>query len=204
VAGDTTRAHDKHGGPTAAEPNEPKRLTTPLDDAAVTDLRAGDTVLISGVIYTARDAAHERLVHMLERGDRLPVDFRGQVIYYCGPTPPRPGRPIGAAGPTTATRMDAYTPALVAEGVKGLIGKGRRGAEVREALRAHRCVYFAAIEGTAALLGQRVQSAAVVAFPDLGPEAIYRLVVDGFPVVVANDVHGDDVYDLGRRRYARA
>ncbi len=185
------------------EAGEPTRLTTPLTDEAVGRLKAGDLVVVSGVLYTARDAAHERLARMLERGEPLPVDLRGQVIYYCGPTPPRPGRPIGSAGPTTATRMDAYTPALLAQGVKGLIGKGRRGAEVREALRAHRCVYFGAIEGTAALLGQRVQSADVVAFPDLGPEAIYRFVVDQFPVVVANDIDGNDLYELGRRQYAR-
>ena len=183
---------------------EPASLATPLADEAVARLTAGDLALISGVLYTARDAAHERLVRMLERGEALPIDLRGQVIYYCGPTPPRPGRPIGAAGPTTATRMDVYTPALLAQGVKGLIGKGRRGAEVRKALQVHRCVYFAAIEGTAALLGQRVQSADVIAFADLGPEAIYRFVVDRFPVVVANDIHGNDVYELGRQRYARA
>jgi fumarate hydratase subunit beta len=182
---------------------EPRRLTTPLTEAAVSGLRAGDSVTISGVIYTARDAAHERLVRLLERKESLPVDLRGQIIYYCGPTPPRPGRPIGAAGPTTATRMDAYTPALLTQGVKGLIGKGRRGADVLAALRAHRCVYFAAIEGTAALLGQRVQSADVVAFPDLGPEAVYRLVVDEFPVVVAIDIDGNDIYEVGRRQYAR-
>ena len=183
---------------------EPTHLTTPLTEEAVGGLKAGDLVVISGVLYTARDAAHERLARMLERGEPLPVDLRGQVIYYCGPTPPRPGRPIGSAGPTTATRMDAYTPALLAQGVKGLIGKGRRGADVREALRTHRCAYFAAIEGTAALLGQRVQSAEVIAFADLGPEAIYRFVVDQFPVVVANDIYGNDVYELGRRQYARA
>lgn len=144
---------------------EPTHLTTPLTDEAVGGLKAGDPVVISGVLYTARDAAHERLARMLERGEPLPVDLRGQVIYYCGPTPPRPGRPIGSAGPTTATRMDVFTPAL---------------------------------------LGQRVQSAEVIAFPDLGPEAIYRFVVDRFPVVVANDVYGNDVYELGRRQYARA
>jgi fumarate hydratase subunit beta len=179
------------------------RIVTPLDDATAGRLRAGDAVTISGVIYTARDAAHERLLEMFARGDRPPVDLRGQVIYYSGPTPARPGRPIGSAGPTTATRMDPYTPALLDQGVKGLIGKGRRGAEVRASLRAHRCVYFAAIEGTAALLGQRVRAAEVVAFQDLGPEAIYKLVVDEFPVIVAFDVDGNDVYELGRRQYAR-
>lgn len=182
---------------------EPIRLTTPLDDSAVERLSAGDLVVLSGVIYTARDAAHERFARMLQRGEPLPLDLRGQVIYYCGPTPPRPGRPIGSAGPTTATRMDVYTPALLARGLKGMIGKGRRGTEVREALRRYRCVYFAAVEGTAALLGQRIRSAEIVAFNDLGPEAIYRFVVDDFPAVVANDIRGNDVYEIGRKQYAK-
>lgn len=182
---------------------EPLRLTTPFTDDVVARLKAGDPVVISGVLYTARDAAHERMHAMLERDEALPVDLRGQVIYYCGPTPPRPGRPIGSAGPTTATRMDLYTPALLAQGVKGMIGKGRRGPAVREALRRFRAVYFAAVEGTAALLGQRVLSADVIAFPDLGPEAIYRFVVDDFPVIVVDDIHGNNLYDIGRRQYAR-
>lgn len=187
----------------SSEPIPPIRLATPLTDDAVSALRAGDAVVISGVLYTARDAAHERLHQMLRRGEPLPIDLRGQVIYYCGPTPPRPGRPIGAAGPTTATRMDPYTPELLSHGVKGMIGKGRRGPEVREALRTHRAVYFAAVEGTAALLGRRVRSVEVVAFPDLGPEAIYRFVVDEFPVIVVDDIHGNDLYEIGQRQYAR-
>lgn len=182
---------------------EPLYLTTPISEDDVGKLRVGDHVLISGLIYTARDAAHERMHAMLQQGEALPIDLRGQVIYYCGPTPPRPGRPIGSAGPTTATRMDPFTPMLLARGLKGTIGKGRRGREVRDALRLYRCVYFAAIEGTAALLGQRVRSAEVVAFPDLGPEAIFRLIVEQFPVVVANDIYGDDIYEIGQRRYAR-
>ncbi len=182
---------------------EPVHLATPLTEEMITRLKAGDPVLISGRLYTARDAAHERLHRMLRRGEPLPVDLTGQVIYYCGPTPPRPGRPIGAAGPTTATRMDVYTPDLLAAGVRGMIGKGRRGPEVRDALRRYRCVYFAAIEGTAALLGQCVRSAEIIAFPELGPEAIYEFVVDRFPAVVANDIHGNDVYEVGRQQYAR-
>ncbi len=179
-------------------------LRTPLGQAQVEGLRAGDHVLLSGVIYTARDAAHERLVGLLARGGPLPVDFRGQTIYYCGPTPARPGRPIGSAGPTTASRMDAYTPTLLAAtGLRGMIGKGRRSTEVKEAIRQHRAVYFGAVEGTAALLGERVRKAEVVAFPDLGPEAIYRLVVERFPVIVVNDVHGGDLYEVGRERYRR-
>ncbi len=179
-------------------------LHIPLAIAQAENLRAGDHVLLSGILYTARDAAHERLAAMLERGQELPVDFEGQIVYYCGPTPPRPGRPIGSAGPTTASRMDAYTPALLAAtGLRGMIGKGRRSQAVKEAIRRHRAVYFGAIEGTAALLGERVKEAAVVAFPDLGPEAIYRLVVERFPVIVVNDVHGGDQYEEGRRTYRR-
>lgn len=182
----------------------PLDLHTPLKPPLVEVLRAGDDVLLSGVVYTARDAAHERLAQMLARGEGLPVDLQGQVIYYCGPTPARPGRPIGSAGPTTASRMDAFTPALLAAGVRGMIGKGKRSREVREAIRQFRAVYFGAVEGTAALLGERVREAQVVAFPDLGPEAIYRLVVDRFPVVVVNDVHGRDLYEEGQERYRRS
>lgn len=178
-------------------------LTTPLAPADVERLRAGDEVLLSGVIYTARDAAHERLAAMIAGGDALPVDLVGQVIYYCGPTPARPGRPIGSAGPTTASRMDPYAPALLERGVRGMIGKGRRSAAVKEAICRFRAAYFAAVEGTAALLGRCVQSAEIVAFPDLGAEAVYRLVVERFPVVVANDCHGGDVYEDGRAKFRR-
>ena len=158
-------------------------------------------MVLSGVLYTARDAAHERLTRMLARGETLPLDLRGQVIYYCAPTPARPGRPIGSAGPTTASRMDTYTPPLLAAGVRGMIGKGKRSREVREAIRQFGAVYFGAVEGTTALLGERVQEAEVVAFADLGPEAIYRLVVDKFPAIVVNDVQGRDLYEEGRERY---
>lgn len=181
----------------------PVALTTPLAPADVEPLRAGDEVLLSGVIYTARDAAHERLAAMLAAGQALPVDLAGQVVYYCGPTPARPGRPIGSAGPTTASRMDPYTPALLECGVRGMIGKGRRSPAVKEAIRRFGAVYFAAVEGTAALLGRRVRSAEVVAFADLGAEAIYRLVVEQFPVIVANDCRGGDVYEDGRARFRR-
>jgi len=171
--------------------------------ADVERLRAGDEVLLSGVVYTARDAAHERLVQLLKAGQPLPVDLRGQVIYYCGPTPARPGRPIGSAGPTTASRLDSYTPALIAYGARGMIGKGRRSPEVREAIKKCHAIYFGAIEGTAALLGERVREAQIVAFPELGTEAIHRLVVEDFPVVVVNDVAGGDLYEEGRARYQR-
>jgi len=181
----------------------PKTLATPLARAEIERLHAGDEVLLSGVIYTARDAAHERLTRLLAAGDPLPVDLGGEIIYYCGPTPARPGRPIGSAGPTTASRMDPYTPALLEHGVRGMIGKGRRSAAVKDAIRRFGAVYFAAVEGTAALLGRCVRSAEVVAFPDLGAEAVYRLVVERFPVVVANDCHGGDVYEDGRARFRR-
>src|SRR3989304_2052456 len=182
----------------------PIRLETPLSDEDVTRLQAGDFVLLSGSIYTARDAAHERLSRLLRQREKVPLELRGAVIYYCGPTPPRPGRPIGSAGPTTASRMDPFTPIILSQGVKGMIGKGRRSAEVREAILRHRCVYFGAVEGAAALLGQRVKAAEVVAFPDLGPEAIYHFVVEDFPLVVINDILGNDLYDVGLRRFARS
>jgi fumarate hydratase subunit beta len=178
-------------------------VATPFDAAQAEALRSGNEVLLSGVIYTARDAAHERLAEMLARGLPLPVDFRNQVVYYCGPTPARPGRPIGSAGPTTASRMDAYAPVLLEiAGIRGMIGKGKRSAEVRSAIVRFRAVYFGAVEGTAALLGERVREAEVVAFGDLGPEAIYRLRVDRFPVIVVNDVWGGDAYEDGRARYS--
>ena len=181
----------------------PTILTTPLLPAQVERLRAGDEVLLSGAILTARDAAHERLAGMIAAGEPLPIDLTGETIYYCGPTPARPGRPIGSAGPTTASRMDPYTPALLERGVRGMIGKGRRSATVKEAITRYGAVYFAAVEGTAALLGRCVQSAEVVAFPDLGAEAIYRLTVERFPVIVANDGRGGDLYEDGRARYRR-
>jgi fumarate hydratase subunit beta len=179
-------------------------LRCPLDQKQIERLRIGDEVLLSGVIFTARDAAHERMVRMIERGEPLPVDLRGHIIYYCGPTPPRPGRPIGSAGPTTASRMDPYTPAILAAGVRGMIGKGRRSREVRDAIVRHRAVYFGAVEGTAALLGERVREAEIVAFPDLGAEAIYRLIVDRFPIIVVNDQYGADLHEEGRAKYQRA
>ena len=181
----------------------PFALRAPFGPDEAKRLRTGDQVLLSGTVFTARDAAHERLIRLLESGASFPVDLRGQVVYYCGPTPARPGRPIGSAGPTTASRMDAYTPALLVYGVRGMIGKGRRSKEVREAIRQCGAVYFGGIEGTAALLGERIREASVTAFPDLGAEAIYRLVVEDFPVVVVNDVSGGDLYEEGRARYRR-
>lgn len=180
---------------------EPQRLRAPLDDAHVAALRAGDEVLIDGVVYTARDAAHARLADLLARGEPLPIDLSGQIIYYVGPAPARSGRPIGSAGPTTSGRMDHYTPALYAAGLRATIGKGYRSASVREALVRYRGVYLGAVGGSGALLSHRIVAAEVVAFADLGPEAIYRLVVERFPAVVINDIYGADLYEDARARY---
>jgi fumarate hydratase subunit beta len=179
------------------------RLTPPLTAADVLPLEIGDRVLVSGVIYTARDAAHRRLLELLAAGQPLPVDFQGQVLYYVGPSPARPGRVIGAAGPTTATRMDVYTPTLLRLGLKAMIGKGRRSPEVIAALREYQAVYLGATGGAGALISQCIREAEVVAFEDLGPEAIHRLVVEDLPTIVINDCAGRDLYDEGLRRYAR-
>ncbi len=180
------------------------KLTPPLTDEQVMALEIGDRVFLSGVIYTARDTAHKRLLEMLAANQPLPVDFRGQVLYYVGPSPARPGRVIGAAGPTTATRMDAYTPTLLQLGLKAMIGKGRRGPEVIAALRQYKAVYLGATGGAGALISQCIQEAEVVAFADLGPEAIHRLRVEDLPTIVINDCQGRDLYDEGLKRYARS
>ncbi len=176
-------------------------ITAPLTDEVVAQLHAGDRVFISGTLYVARDAAHGRLVAAMERGEPLPFDLRGQIIYYMGPSPARPGHPIGSAGPTTSGRMDAYVPRLLAAGLKGMIGKGNRSALVREALVRHRAVYFAAIGGAAALIAACVLSAEVIAYADLGTEALHRLVVARMPVIVINDIYGGDAYEMGQARY---
>lgn len=183
----------------------PRRRTlhTPFTEAVARTLRVGEQVLLSGSILTGRDAAHQRLVALLDRGEPLPVSLKDEILFYVGPTPAPPGRPIGAAGPTTAGRMDAYAPRLIAEcGLRGMIGKGVRSPAVREACRRYGAVYFAAIGGLGALLGRCVTAAEVVAYPELGPEAIYRLTVVDFPVFVINDTYGGDAYAEGRARYA--
>lgn len=178
-------------------------LKTPLTDGAVADLKIGDKVAISGVIYTARDAAHKRLVELIENGRELPFDIRNQIIYYVGPSPASPGRPIGSCGPTTSYRMDVYTPRLLAKGLKATIGKGSRSEAVIEAMKQYSAVYFAATGGAAALLANAVKKSEIVAYEDLGAEAILRLEVEGFPVTVANDIYGNDLYREGIARYAR-
>ena len=178
------------------------RITTPiLDDSVVENLKAGDFVLISGVIYTARDAAHKRIVEALEKGEELPFDLKGQIIYYAGPAPAKPGRPIGSVGPTTSYRMDPYAPGLLEAGLKGMIGKGSRNQKVIEAIKEHKGVYFGAVGGAAAYLARCVKSAEVIAYEDLGPEAVRRLVVEDFPAFVVNDIYGNDLYKMGRCQY---
>ncbi len=183
--------------------SEPKKITTPLTDEAVKDLKIGDSVLISGVIYTGRDSAHKRLVDTLESGEELPVDLKGQIIYYAGPAPAKPGKPIGSIGPTTSYRMDPYAPTLINIGLKGMIGKGNRADTVVEAMKENTAVYFGAIGGAAALMAKAVKTAEVVAYEDLGPEAIRRLTVEDFPAVVVNDCYGGDLYKEGIKKYKK-
>lgn len=178
-----------------------KKITTPLTEETVVDLRAGDSVLITGTIYAARDAAHKRLAALLEEGRELPFDPRGQIIYYMGPSPARPGRVIGAAGPTTSGRVDPYTPVLLRAGLKGMIGKGNRSPEVRRAIQEYRAVYFAAIGGAGALISKSITASEVVAFPEMGAEALLRLQVRDFPAIVVNDIYGGDAYEEGKKTY---
>jgi len=182
---------------------EVKRLKTPLADEDVEGLKIGDKVLLSGVIYTARDAAHKRLVELLEQGKELPFDIRGAVIYYVGPTPPKPGKVIGSAGPTTSYRMDPYAPKLIKAGLKGMIGKGPRSESVKEAMNQYKAVYFTAIGGAGALISKCIKSAEVIAYEDLGAEAIRRLEVEDFPCIVSNDIYGGDLYEEGQKQYAK-
>ena len=176
-------------------------IRTPLDEETVQKLRAGDQVFITGVIYTARDSAHKRLIESLDKGEKLPLDVNNQIIYYMGPAPARPGHPIGSAGPTTSGRMDSYAPRLLKAGLKGMIGKGNRSQAVKEAMKEYRAVYFAAIGGAGALISKRINKAEVIAYEDLGAEAIRRLEVENFPAIVINDIYGGDLYEQGKARY---
>ncbi len=179
------------------------RLRTPLSTEDVENLRIGDRVLLNGVLLTGRDAAHKRLFDLIKEGKELPIDINGQVIYYVGPTPPKPGKPIGSAGPTTSYRMDPYAPKLIELGLKGMIGKGNRSQAVIEAMKRFKAVYFGATGGAGALLAQRIKKAEIVAYPDLGPEAIRVLEAEDFPVIVINDTKGNDLYTEGIKRYAK-
>ncbi len=178
-------------------------MKTPLRPEDVDRLRAGDAVKLTGDIYTARDAAHKRLVDLIKDGKTLPMPLEGQVIYYVGPSPTPPGKPIGSAGPTTSGRMDPYAPILIERGLRGMIGKGERSAGVVEAMQKHGCVYFAATGGAAALLSKRIVAAEVIAYPELGAESISRLRVENFPVIVAQDRYGGNIYRDGQKQYAR-
>ena len=182
---------------------EPVRISAPLTDDVVEKLKAGDKVLITGVMYTARDAAHKRLIDLLNAGKELPLDLKGQIIYYVGPTPEKPGEVIGSAGPTTSGRMDAYTPRLIELGLKGMVGKGARNKEVRDSIIAHKAVYMAAVGGAAALIRRSIKKAEIIAYEDLGPEAIRRLEVVDFPAIVVNDVYGGDLFLQGVEKFRR-
>ncbi len=179
------------------------RIQAPLGDDVVRQLRAGDEVTVHGTVYVARDAAHKRLVQALGQGQPLPFDPRGQIIYYMGPSPRRPGKAVGSAGPTTAGRMDEYTPALLQAGLKGMIGKGSRSKAVRDAIQKYSAVYLVVTGGVAALIAQAVRASEVVAYEDLGAEALLRLEVEDMPAIVANDVYGGDVYEQGRAMYRK-
>ena len=178
-----------------------KTIHTPFTREDAKALRAGDRVLITGTIYTARDAAHQRLCELAAKGEALPIDVENAIIYFVGPTPAKPGQAIGSAGPTTAYRMDAYSPTLIRLGQTGMIGKGKRSKEVVDAMKANGAVYFGAIGGCGALLSQRIRKAEVVAYDDLGAEAIRRLEVEDFPAVVIIDTEGENLYETGRKAY---
>jgi|SRR3989304_158038 len=178
-----------------------KKITLPLTDEVLKDLKAGDNLLLTGVIYAARDAAHKRMVEALEQGKPLPFDIKGATIYYMGPTPARPGKIIGSAGPTTSGRMDTYAPRLIAEGLKGMIGKGLRSKAVKDAMVKHKAVYLGAIGGAGALISRSIKKAEVIAYEDLGAEALIRLEVADFSVTVINDIYGGDLYQEGKARY---
>ena len=179
------------------------RLKLPLTTEVVEKLKAGDKVILSGVLYTARDSAHKRLVEALDKGEKLPIDITGQTIYYMGPAPAKPGQVIGSAGPTTSGRMDAYAPRLMAVGLKGMLGKGSRTQAVKDAMKKYKAVYFVATGGAGALIAQRIKKAQVVAYDDLGAEAIHKLEVEDLPVIVVNDAYGGDLYEQGRAKYEK-
>lgn len=178
-----------------------KKITLPLTEETVKDLKSGDNVLLTGVMYQGRDSAHKRIVAALDEGKPLPLDLKGATIYYMGPSPARPGRPIGSAGPTTSYRMDAYSPRLIAEGLKGMIGKGLRSQKVKDAMKEYKAVYFGAIGGAGALASKSIKKCEVIAYEDLGAEAFRRLEVEDFPATVVNDIYGGDLYQEGKAKY---
>jgi fumarate hydratase subunit beta len=179
-----------------------KVINTPLDAQTIKGLRVGDTVFLSGTIYTARDMAHQRLVELIRKKKELPFDVRGAVIYYTGPTPAPPGRIIGSCGPTSSYRLDGMTEPLLRKGLSGMIGKGKRSSELRKALKKHRACYFAAVGGAAALIAEKILSCKIIAFPELGTEAVRELRVKEFPVTVANDTYGGDIFEKGKKKFS--
>jgi fumarate hydratase subunit beta len=185
------------------EMSDPVRMTTPLSEEDLGKLKIGDKVLLNGVIYTGRDAAHKRLFDLIQQGKELPIDVRGQVIYYVGPSPAKPGQAIGSAGPTTSYRMDTFSPKLMELGLKGMIGKGNRSKEVVEAMKKYKAIYFGATGGAGALIARSIKKSEIVAYEDLGPEAIRRLEVEDFPAVVINDTKGNDLYEEGAKKYRK-
>ena len=180
-----------------------KKIRTPLTDETVAGLKAGDSVLITGTIYTGRDLAHAKLVEALDAGKELPFDPKGAIIYYVGPSPAKPGKPIGSAGPTTSYRMDKYAPRLMDVGLKGMIGKGNRSQPVLDSMKKNKAVYFAAVGGAAALISKSIKEAKVIAYDELGPEAVRELVVEDFPAIVVNDSEGNDLYEQGMAEYRK-
>lgn len=179
------------------------RITTPLTKEQSRKLKAGDSVLITGTIFSARDAAHKVMTEALARGEKLPIDWTDKIVYYLGPTPAKPGDPIGSAGPTTSGRMDAYTPTMLAQGITGMVGKGSRSQAVLDAMKKHSTTYFAAVGGAAALIAKSVKKYEVLAYPELGPEAVAALTVEDFPAIVVIDCEGNDFYEQGQAPYRR-
>jgi fumarate hydratase subunit beta len=178
-----------------------KSITAPFTEETIASLRAGDRVLISGTVYTARDVAHKKIYELLQKGEPLPVDLQGQVIYYVGPTPPKPGQIIGSAGPTTSGRMDKYTPLILDHGLKGMIGKGYRSDDVKQSIVKNKAVYFAAVGGSGALIAKSIKAVEVIAYEELGTEAIRKMVIEDFPAVVINDIYGNDLYQQGVQQF---
>jgi fumarate hydratase subunit beta len=178
-----------------------KKVKLPLTEETLKDLKAGDNILLTGVMYVARDAAHKRMIEALDQGKPLPFDIKGQTVYYMGPSPARPGQVIGSAGPTTSGRMDSYSPRLIAEGLKGMIGKGMRSPVVKDAMKKYKAVYLAAIGGAGALISKSIKKSGVIAYEELGAEAVLRMEVEDFPAIVINDIYGGDLYEEGKAKY---
>jgi fumarate hydratase subunit beta len=180
-----------------------KKVNLPLTDETLKDLKAGDNLLLTGVMYVARDAAHKRMIEALDQVKPLPFDIKGATVYFMGPSPAKPGQPIGSAGPTTSGRMDSYSPRLIAEGLKGMIGKGMRSQAVKDAMKKYKAVYLAAVGGAGALISKTIKKSEVVAYEDIGAEAVLRLEVKDFPATVINDIYGGDLYEEGKAKYRR-